>query len=179
MPNDSLWQVAPAKLKYLLGMTHSMLRTLICFLVGLSLLMPPGMCVCQFVRCEQRPVEVATHVSAVSGKSVNCCCGCRNGVAEGRACNVQKDKWSARLASTCVFGSTTPSDHHTPACPALEAPDHSKVAEQNNFPLTAPGDLNSAAVYAVAPPSALHHLATSAKKSSAPPLYLAHCTLLV
>jgi hypothetical protein len=52
-------------------------------------------------------------------------------------------------------------------CPALEAPDQSKVAEQYNFPLTAPGDLNSAAVYAVAPSSGLHHhLAITAKKSS-------------
>src|SRR6266852_5182234 len=144
-----------------------MLRALLCFLVTLQMLMPPGFCVCHFVHgCPATtPVQ---PVSPDSEQPLTCCCGCRNNKVEAKAASVQRDDQPVLLGSRSS-GLPTPTDRpHAPGCPALQTVDHSKVAERNNIPLTSPAAPNGDSILAATRSTQPLHFCTLANQPSSP-----------
>jgi hypothetical protein len=156
-----------------------MLRALLCFLVTLQMLLPPGFCVCHFVHgCPTtRPVEPVTPDSE---NSLSCCCVCRNDRVEVNVVRVQRDDQPVLLGSEGKSGLPTPADRpHAPGCPALQTVDHSKVAQRNNISLTSPAAPNGDSIFAATRSNQPLYLPTLANLPSSPPLFLAFCTLLI
>src|SRR5690348_2265929 len=102
-----------------------MLRLLGSLLLVPSLLLPPGMCVCQFARHEASPAAADGHGHPDTGEAVasQCCCGHGAESDEGQLAKAAPDQEHDGVpGSGC--GSRLPTDRpHAPGCPALRTVD--------------------------------------------------------
>lgn len=81
----------------------------------------------------------------------------------------------------CGTNTSAPTDPpHTPGCPALRTPDHSKLAERNAAGLARIVDRAYAGgIVAIVPPGRSFDLPSEVRGAASPPLYLSFCTLLI
>lgn len=154
------------------------MRTLVSILTVLPLLMPPGMCVCQFVKPGTPPAGTGGDRGARlvpapqhDGEQAKC---------HSCPCHSKTSAVAARPGTVPGSGRPKPNDPaHEPGCPALKTVDHSKVAEQNH-PVIDPVVPASGGVGSRigAPPAALPRLPEPAAVSS-PPAYITFRALLI
>jgi hypothetical protein len=149
---------------YVKGITvpHRMFRALVFLLAGWSLLMPPGMCICQGVRAGD-----------VSAQSLECCTDDKEESCKDCDCNQE--------TPNCGPGNQgAPTDEqHPPGCPANKKSDHSRLLEKYQ-PLTA-------TLIAATPLPFFLDLSSGERplgslvpsQASDRPIYLALCTLLI
>lgn len=92
------------------------MRSLVLLLVGLPLLMPPGMCVCQLVPCgSAQAAPVATATAPTPPAPEECCCKKR--AAAAPTTGDKAGAWSQ--SSPDRHHPTSPdSGKHQPGCPA-------------------------------------------------------------
>lgn len=155
-----------------------MLRTLVTLLVSLQLLMPPGMCVCQFAPSgkasaaslhRSAPQNVSTHISVP--RSECRCDSCREDAASSdRNRPTPTDDAPAHPAP----------GKHAPGCPAALGDMPTKMvtpAVELNL------DAGHAASYVFSLSERLAPVSLSRDRTSftapAPPLFISHCTLLI
>jgi hypothetical protein len=148
-----------------------MIRTVVTVLVGLQMLMPPGMCLCRFA-----PAATLTQGGAATASQVgrSCCSSCGSRLHARHECPVPTP--TQRTDSPTLPAS--PRDH-LPGCPAV-APD---VSAKLAVPTDAPFD---AALAAHAPARTVGSWGDefpaaprvpSALTRSGPPLYVTFCAL--
>lgn len=150
-----------------------MIRSVVTVLVGLQLLMPPGMCVCRFA-----PVAaVGTDANAVRPAPPPlraCCasCGSRHPAAE--SCPDQ-----APAAPDHPIDRGPPD--HLPGCPAVSPDVAAKLPAPTEPPVDAAADALAAAVAAgiTGEPAAACRTVPHAAFPSDPPLYLSFLVLLI
>ena len=109
------------------------MRFLVAILVGLPLLLPPGMCLCQFVPCATADPNTAES-GVIQETSAR--------VAETSGCSCGKHRVKATTSSDNAIGqpcaasnqSSFPVPHeHAPGCPALRSGDQSKIAQSHRL----------------------------------------------
>jgi hypothetical protein len=156
-------------------------RALLAILVGLPMLMPPGMCLCEYLPC---PDESSTIVDSVSVdenasecQSTHCRCGHRR---HRPSAAQQPTRVVKRSAGIGVYSAPVPySDRHHPGCPATIGP-ISVQASLRNTPVLMP-------IPMIAPEVAFSSVIDSnftapVQDTSSPPSnprYIAHCSLLI
>lgn len=162
-----------------------MFRLLLTFLVGLPMLMPPGMCLCQFLPCgrasaddKQQPTPGQVTVS--SGGDAAPSCGCRRRQSDSEQAKQEPGKpggWE-NIPVEHSSPDRLPGQH-APDCPAAFTTATERVALLTFqvqalaclapvFVGVVPASVQSnTPVYGV--PSHVH----------SPPLFLSHCTLLI
>lgn len=155
------------------------MRSLFLLVAGLPMLMPPGMCVCQFVPCRTAAVPLATtQLLASQGPrhAPDCTC-CRSHRLEASADTSPRD-----YGPEATPGSPSPCPlpgKHWPGCPAALGVAPVQVA----LPTTAvlpDADLAGGRVQIVVEPAApVLRVNASPVAPETPPLFLAHCTLLI
>lgn len=167
-----------------------MLRTIVTVLVGLPLLMPPGMCVCQFGSRRYAAATVPTASGQGGTASVQgrvpvkasprkciCCKNCGRAIDESSA--AMHSCGSDRGIESDQDRSTPVEDRHAPGCPALKTVDQSKWSEPLNIPLITPdAALGSSLALAEGFRPSLPSTAGTPTQS-AQPLYLTLRTLLI
>jgi hypothetical protein len=108
-----------------------MLRIVTSLLIVLQMLLPPGMCICQFVPqvCAE-PLEVKAQDDhpVTSQRSSCCCCHKARATTSGHTDQIRS---AARSSSEEGLHSDDAPVHpsHDPDCPALRPADHAEVAE--------------------------------------------------
>ena len=145
-------------------MGHRTFRALVFLLAGWPLLVPPGLCICQFIR----GTEIAPRLSdrSCAGGHDDCCpdADCDGATTHGVPCGNDR----------------TPTDEqHPPGCPANKKVDHSRLLER-------PQPLASASLL-TRPLSYFLDLSSGQRldavrfpaHASHQPIYLAFCTLLI
>lgn len=155
-----------------------MLRALVLFLTLPTLLMPPGMCVCQFISFPQssnprvEPSPRSTYASHPTNPRSDCRC----------------DSCLAHTASPPVGGTDEhptdgPSRHspgkHWPGCPAAVGAGPATVILPA---VTVPADLDTrVGIFVPVVECVVSPLRTTPVPSPAlcPPLFISHCTLLI
>ena len=160
-----------------------MFRALASLLVALPLLMPPGMCVCQFGPLG--PVTAAASESAARPDGAcpagdRGCCGHRKAAVKRKADGNDRPI-SSRLP---VPGRgegvpDRPDRPHEPGCPALRAPDHSKLAEQNRASLILAVNRDGVSLAEGVLAGRSFDVPAQIRGQASPPLYLSFCTLLI
>jgi len=146
------------------------LRHLLALVVGLPMLMPPGMCVCQFVPCSDASTEyqeTSSDTAAVAAE--RCKCSTHRNAVELTSSDEPVAKSSPRHV---------PHDH-APGCPAKLGATPNKIAPP---PLVAPHALDLVVSYfwVEAQSIASRGLADEVLvQGSPPPLFLAHCAFLL
>jgi hypothetical protein len=156
-------------------------RALLAILVGLPMLMPPGMCLCEYLPC---PDESSTTVDSVSvdenasaGQSTHCRCGHRRHCLSAAE---QAPRVVKRSAGIGVRSAPVPHpDKHHPGCPATIGP-ISVHASPRNTPVLMP-------IPMIAPEVAFSSVIASnftvpVQDTSSPPSnphYIAYCSLLI
>lgn len=146
------------------------LRHLLALVVGLPMLMPPGICVCQFVPCG----DASTEYQETSSETV--------AVATERCkCSTHRDK--TELASTDELLAKLSPGHapheHAPGCPAKLGTTPNKIAPP---PLVAPDALDLAVSYCWVEVQSIASRKLTDEvlvQGSPPPLFLAHCAFLL
>jgi hypothetical protein len=110
-----------------------MLRSAVLLLVGLPMLMPPGMCICQFVPCESarpqtstasEPVQTA-QASPEVGSGHSCRCKHRKAAQSPQPTGAEPSR-AGQLVGRGGPTHHAPSDH-SPLCPVYQAADKSKT----------------------------------------------------
>lgn len=160
------------------------MRTLLLLLVAPALLMPPGMCICQFVPCEGEMRTGRGDLSAFalpsSRTATSATCTCekqRSGSQDQRSPGV----------STCqdcraAFGGEKPCPcpgKPWPGCPAVTGEDQAKVAPQSSAVLFS-FDLACEFVRFVEVPAVLvARVDYTSHRPASSPLFISHCTLLI
>ena len=145
-------------------MRHRMIRALVFVLAGWPLLMPPGMCICQFVRAGDVPPWTSEYPCA-EDQQASCpdfCC------AQGKTnCGPSGNQ-------------RMPTDEQCPpGCPANKKADHSRLLEQYH-PLAASALAATPLPFFVDFSSGQRlHAAWLTSQASDRPIYLALCTLLI
>lgn len=96
-----------------------MLRAVLTFLIGLPMLMPPGMCLCEYLPCPDDANSASSQFKLPAGQDLGpethrCDCGRRRQRAEVGATGVSID-----TELTSLVPSPQPEKHH-PGCPALD-----------------------------------------------------------
>jgi hypothetical protein len=158
-----------------------MVRTFIVLLVGLPLLMPPGMCVCQFVPCERSDVSAVTP-SETDGTAPTCCCARK---ARRERADARPDASGLTAGDSSVKGSArdrTPSPrpaNHDAGCPASLSVAFSKVSPANPLTVAAADRTGESVALPATPTLSFAMTDLAAEGPSALPLYLSHCTLLI
>jgi hypothetical protein len=156
-------------------------RAVLAILVGLPMLMPPGMCLCEYLPC---PDESSTIVDSLSVdenasecQSNHCRCGHRRHRPSAAEQPTRIVKTSAGIG---VHSAPVPhSDKHHPGCPAAIGP-ISVQASPRNAPVLMP-------IPIIAPEVAFSSVIASnvnvpVQDTSPLPLnrrYIAHCSLLI
>jgi hypothetical protein len=90
------------------------MRVLVCLLVGLTTLVPPGTCICQLIHAHNALATLSEQADVLAAREEHTCrrCGC---------CYTDR--------SLTLCGQELPiSKRHAPCCPAFEKVDHSKIA---------------------------------------------------
>jgi len=153
-----------------------MLQSVLLFLVGLPMLMPPGMCVCQFGICHGVPSapELAEADPALE-PDARCCCASR------AARDATIPAGSKALPILFAGG---PKSHrlpgqHTPGCPASLGPVMARtaiLAAPVAVPAVPQVSMDFVSASSAEPLGTTAHLPPSIV---APPLYLSHCTFVI
>jgi hypothetical protein len=146
-----------------------MLRALIRILVAWPLLMPQGVCVCQFLRGECVPSSCQQCVTA-GDQSTDTDCHCHHPDNQTKDCSAGQ-------------GHPRPADlPHPPGCPARQtAVDYSKlVPPQGSRPVSTLDALAGISCFQAVPLSrAAVNQAAAIPGSSYLPIYIDHCALLI
>jgi len=156
-----------------------MIRTLVFLLVALPMLVPPGMCICQFDltgRCSPAAVRVASAPEQASSghertPRSSCCCRHRKG---GAAEHLDR---AGGLASEGGPGIPAGREH-APGCPAARSLDYFKV-ERNINSVAPPADLAGFFALPAIPARQALLISSPAQARPALPVYLTLCTLLI
>ena len=163
-----------------------MIRVWLTLLAVLPMLVPQGICLCQFLPCEQ-PASTPTAestLSPVAAKTSSCSCSRhssrgassdRQGPGEGRQVHA-----SIASAAPLPEERSSPLPHsHMPGCPALTA----ASARSAVLPVWTPVGLLSVAegfATAVRPhPDVTRALSHDLLLFTSTPIYLSHCALLI
>jgi hypothetical protein len=157
-----------------------MLRALVSFLVAAPLLMPPGMCLCQFdLRACLAPH--GDECSALTPEShPTDCCDCRHRRAEGRTCT--RDKQGRQASDSSGRRSTPPKpprQPHAPGCPAAHPEHQLQAASRDHTVLTSPALLTRVCFSAVAPSPRQVRPVDQIGLPARPPFYISLCILLL
>ena len=151
------------------------MRTLLLLAVGLPMLMPPGVCVCQFVPYEPggaaEPARTVDVSAALQDSADAQRCGC-----------CRRDRSSGGDFTHGAAPAKNPGPvpgKHWPGCPAAigAAPVKVAVPAPTPFQPDAPACLFVAHTAEPRLPSVSADFTSTAP--AAPPLYLSHCTLLI
>lgn len=139
-----------------------MLRTAVTILVAVSLLVPPGTCVCQFVPTGTPAADTAARQARVP----SCCHSCHERKAE-------RDHTPADSPANHAPGK------HAPGCPAL----HGDVPATTAAPAFAL-DLDATPAprfdpVVVVSPVRRGYERDVIRHADSPPLFLSHCSLLI
>jgi hypothetical protein len=96
------------------------MRVLMAIVVGLPLLMPPGVCICQYLPCAHAtPPEVRTAGTAACETEKPSSCACLRHRTHGTRVNEHGDA-SAAAAAVADRETTCPGRHeHSPGCPVV------------------------------------------------------------
>lgn len=157
------------------------MRTVLAFLALLPMLMPPGMCICRLapvVRAAPNTQSVVSDNKTVVAHDTNAKSGC--------SCDSCRSQTSPVAGTDRTNPPTTrdesPSEEpfkHSPSCPAAtDATPLTLLVQPTTIPHDAVATLNfltpvhSLFVFAVRP-------ASSTMRTSAPPLFISHCALLI
>src|SRR5262245_45610321 len=103
-----------------------MLRTAVLLLVGIPLLMPPGMCICRYLPCEQLAVSLENQGD---DPLPPCCRRASRGSSESRdGCGIAIARHSPTVSYDLDPQTPTAPDgsRHLPGCPALKPSDHTR-----------------------------------------------------
>jgi hypothetical protein len=162
-----------------------MFRVLLTILAGLPMLMPPGMCICQFVPCgrasgdETRlplPAVGAVSVEADSGPS----CGCGHRRSRSQQVTQEPGKPGGWQSIPVDHPSPGPlAGQHAPGCPAAMTAATEKVALptfQVHTLLVLALDCTGFTPVSVEVNSAAERVTI---RPHSPPLFLSFCTLLI
>lgn len=156
-----------------------MFRTLVTFLVALQMLMPPGMCICQFAptgkgSAATRFESGQRQVSHTADSRADCRCeSCR-------------ERPAARLPSDGEDRPASPDEapsgpgKHAPGCPAAHGDVPTKTAASTT--VTIPFDAHPLRFFslAVVPAAPVGRAREGASRPAvSPPLFISHCTLLI
>jgi hypothetical protein len=141
-------------------------RVLILILAGWPLLLPQGMCICQFIRARDvspRSTEAQVKNDQEESCSDPCC-----------------DECKANCGPFCGTGQGGPTDNQCPpVCPANKKADHSRLLEhQHPLGATVLAATPLPFFLALSAGQQLHGLHVPAQASH-PPIYLSLCTLLI
>jgi hypothetical protein len=162
-----------------------MLRTIIAVLVSLPLLMPPGMCICQFGpdQCCAAASEEENASQPHAAPRKHACCRHSRRTEESSTQPTTRKVNRIRVADhafLCGHDHSTPLDrHHFPGCPALKPADHSRVSEPISIRLL-PLDTACGFCHTLeASHSPRGHSPSFTVIEPDHPLYLTFCTLLI
>ena len=151
--------------------TRNVLRQLLALIVGLPMLMPPGMCVCQFMPCNNAS-NGYVRTSYVSTGDPDKCCKCSS--RSDRAGLV------APIGGTVAKSSPGQLPHeHAPSCPAALGATPNKISPA---PFVMPPSLDLAVSYfwvEIQTISSRGQQDEALVQGSPPPLFLAHCSFLL
>jgi hypothetical protein len=144
---------------------HHVFRAIFLFLASWPLLMPPGMCLCQFV-----------GGADIAGRSLNYRCAkdrddpCPNACCKRQVAN----------CGPCGKQRMPTDEQHAPGCPANKKSDHSKLLERYR-PLLTATELASAPLSSCLDLSRVQRLSGSSLvfKLPAQLIYLALCSLVI
>lgn len=154
-----------------------MVRAAVLLLMLPSLLMPPGVCICQFVALRESPASsspVALPAPSDHSKRARSECSCT-------ACRSHLDTDQVDLGNGLARGEPSPIEEHGhwPGCPAAI----NAVAHSLPLPVTTvPADVCSPpAVFTGVEPALIQPILMKDQTATAysPPLFLANCSLLI
>ena len=153
-----------------------MLRTVVTFLVAVPLLMPPGMCICQFAPTARAstPTRSGGGAGHTADARPDCRCdSCRERAAPaGLPCRGEEDQPSPDE------GPFAPGKH-APGCPAALGDVPTKMAAST---VTIHLDANPVCFFSVvarpAGPAGRGRESATARAAS-PPLFISHCSLQI
>lgn len=176
-------------------MGFSVYRGLVSLLIALPLLMPPGMCVCQFLACERpspaRPAAVGLNRSSSPTASESdspappsgCACSARQAAQSsgGDAALAGKALGPAAAAthSADTSGPLTPPPGHAPSCPASQSAGQSKSAATPSLVLDFAVELAAVGDVVFVSPRPADHRTSQPVGTADGPLYLAYRSLLI
>lgn len=162
-----------------------MFRVLLTSLVGLPMLMPPGMCLCQFLPCGRASAAgsgqtSAGEAAASPGVESAPSCGCRN--QRGNSEQAKQEPGKPGGWENLPAGDSCPvplPGGHAPGCPAACSSAAEKVALPGfQIQILAAPALSFVGIAAVNDKANVPAYGLPAHVHS-PPLFLAHCTLLI
>jgi hypothetical protein len=138
-----------------------MLRNAVLFLISYSLLMPPGICICQAAHGKGDASWISEHrcadccpVPHCEGAKANCgVCGCGQGLPIHERC--------------------------PPSCPANKKVDHSKLAEKGPPTTGLPVAVNPLGCYVDLSSGRRIHALLFLPEPAAQPIYIKFCTLVI
>ena len=160
------------------------MRTLLLLLVAPTLLMPPGMCICQFVPCGgemgtgRGDLSASLRPSTQTATSATCTCEKRRSGGQ--------DQRSSGVSTCDDCGSRTGGEKpcpcpgkHWPGCPAVTGEDQAKLAPPSSavlFSLHLACDFVERVQDPAAPVCRLDFTPVRPVSS---PLFISHCSLLI
>ena len=154
-----------------------MVRAVVTFLVAVPMLMPPGMCICQFAPTGMAAAgtrTIAARAPAVAHSSDagrNCRCD---------SCREQAPALGGHEPTPAGSPTHPQPDRHSPGCPALLGDTPTKMAAPA-LTLHLDADPVPSFVSAVVETSRVQGRDRDAavRTDSSPPLFLSHCSLLI
>lgn len=164
-----------------------MFRAVVAFLAGLPMLMPPGMCLCQFLpRGEEftappaRQALSSGEVADASDETCDCRCGHRHQRANRD--DSAPDEIKTALRSAALSDCERPTSHlpanHQPGCPAATGASPTKTP-MAAVPAQTP-DLAAGVVTLLGDADSCNRMCHEPMAAPlAPPLFLSHCSLLI
>src|SRR5262245_60997018 len=158
-----------------------MLRAAVSILVGLPLLVPPGMCICQIVAPARHvpppPSDAQQAAAHTPGrpKAHGNDCSCRK-------CAQKRHRADASAARSQAVrhapGAPAPSDRG-PCCPALQPSARAKTFVPIDPPPDAPGQVVGPVAFLGRPVASAAFPPTPPAGGPSAPLFLTHCSLLI
>ena len=158
-----------------------MLRAFVFLSISVQMLVPPGMCLCQLAEAECAGSGDAEREEMDSERACSHCCGCGTHRIPGKLGEVQRHREAGVFGCSGRHRLPAPAHgSHAPGCPALQTPDHSKVAERSGGRPISPCDVTSfsrsAVIFAA---SRLERRPIPPSGPSGPPLFLVFSILLI
>lgn len=153
-------------------MRRRLLRTLVLFLTGWPLLMPPGVCVCQFVKAG----EVASCPTVTKAAE------CQSAEDDGDACCPDPCyvREKANSGPCADKGKGAPSKPECPTgCPASRKSEHLRLAEHQHLTGVSLATLTPLPFFVAPRISESHTTLSLTSPPPVPPIYLSLCTLLI
>lgn len=161
-----------------------MVRFLVAFLVGLPLLMPPGVCICQFLPCAK---AAANNTRLPATRKVTPV------LSEGRSsCNCHRHRVSVTIETANDGGDVTstsakqsdplPNDRHqhAPGCPAaVQSADKSHFTGTPRLMLKDVTGVMALLPLLVHRPGTVQSRPTISHRSADSPIFLTFCTLVI